>query len=406
MNPSELSAPTFLATSLGGLTAAATLAVVGLGAAADCSNRDIGFLVAVFIAFAGLAWLAGRHAVRRERAAGAKALENARAGRQGVLDEYGRMIQSASAEIDAQQRHSAEELARLTVLLREANAKLLASFTSLHDLSARQREITARIVGGGSTADGQGVEGFVAEATTTLESLVSATEHNARHGELLAGKVDSINTAVTAVGRVLGEIESIARQTNLLALNAAIEAARAGETGRGFAVVADEVRALSERTNHFSQEIRTQMSTVHELICAAEAAIGQSVSTDVSAARRSKEGFQHAVETVQRISATTAEQGNALAAIVVQIESHVADAVTTLQFQDIANQMIQHVRLRTDQAQQIVCGLGNAASPATDGGAATAQKERLGALVRSAREATRHNPTQAAQVTSGTVEMF
>jgi methyl-accepting chemotaxis protein len=408
VNRPRLSSQTLLGSAVAASFVFGMVTVAGLGAAVDCSPRDIGVAVAVFGGFIALLGAIAFHLLGRERHQAQARVEAAEAERDRAIDDYRTVVTSGTAELNSQYRESGQELGRLNALLREANQKLVAAFTRMHDLSGRQKGITDLIaVGGTGDSERSSVEGFVVEATATLEELVAATEQNARHGEVLVGKVDSINTAVSAVGRVLGEIESIARQTNLLALNAAIEAARAGETGRGFAVVADEVRALSERTNHFSQEIRTQMATVHELICAAETAIGETVSTDVNAARRSKDGFDRAVTAVQRINAATAEHGATLASIIGEIEEQVTYAVTTLQFQDLANQMIEHLSRRSEQAGRIVHGIESAAERRTyDHAGTVAVETRLAQLVESARDNTRHNPTSAVRIASGTVELF
>lgn len=408
LNRSRTSSQMLLGSVIVASIALGMVAFAGLGAAVDCSARDIGVAVAVFGSLMGVVGATAFHLLAREKAAAKADIDAANAERDAAISDYHALVTAGTAELDSQYRESGQELSRLNALLREANQKLVGAFTRLHDLSGRQKGITDMIAMGGSgDNERSSVEGFVTEATATLEELVSATEQNARHGEMLVGKVDSINTAVSAVGRVLGEIESIARQTNLLALNAAIEAARAGETGRGFAVVADEVRALSERTNHFSQEIRTQMSTVHDLICAAESAIGETVSTDVNAARRSKDGFDRAVTAVQRINAATAEHGAALAGIIAEIEEQVSFAVTTLQFQDLANQMIEHLARRSEQAGRIVHGIETAAEQRPrDHGESVAAGSRIAVLVEAARDVTRHNPTSATKIASGTVEVW
>jgi len=408
VNRVSTTAPVYLGAVAVAATAVGMIALAGLTAAANCSGRDIGLAVAIFAAVAAVIGYAAVRAVAAERANARRQTDALRDEARRVADAYRDLIASGTAELDTQQRQSGDELGRLGSLLRDANQKLVASFTRLHELSARQKALTDMIVvGGPGDNERSSLDGFVTEATATLEQLVDATEQNARHGELLVGKVDSINTAVSAVVRVLGEIESIARQTNLLALNAAIEAARAGETGRGFAVVADEVRALSERTNHFSQEIRTQMSTVHELICEAEAAIAESVSTDVNAAKRSKTGFDRAVTAVQKINAATTENGTALAGIIGEIEAQVGFAVTTLQFQDLASQIIGHLRTRAEQSGRIASGIG-AARVGVDGDGAVAPNEvaRIGHLIQAARDATRNNPVAVAQMSHGAIELF
>ncbi|MEE7494441.1 methyl-accepting chemotaxis protein [Methylobacterium oryzae CBMB20] len=84
-----------------------------------------------------------------------------------------------------------------------------------------------------------------------------AVEQARRTGQIVTGLSDQ----ATQIGEVLGLISGIAAQTNLLALNATIEAARAGEAGRGFAVVASEVKTLAAQTGRATDQIRHQIAS-------------------------------------------------------------------------------------------------------------------------------------------------
>ena len=391
--------------------------LVAIGQNAGWRGFDIGAAFAVLAALTtGLCWIGRREIGARQAAFDAKYHDLYRRFQQ-VARESGAVVSGCSGEFEYQFTQSQGELTRLKGLLDDAIGRLIGSFTTLDTLSKKQRELGLRITRGQSDAGGEelGIEKFVAETTRTLASFVDATMQNSRNASLLAEKIERINGAVSAVVRVLEEIEGISRQTNLLALNAAIEAARAGETGRGFAVVADEVRALSERTSHFSQQIRAEIETVHELIRETEGAIHELATQDVDFAMKSKSGFDGAMGSIQKVNAATARAVTDLTLIVDEIEQNVGVAVTSLQFQDISTQLIGHTRTRIEQGQRLLHGLAgvgvtlseaSSVAPEALPAAVPAETARFNVLLEQVRAVTHRNPAQQSAMNHGEVELF
>jgi methyl-accepting chemotaxis protein len=78
----------------------------------------------------------------------------------------------------------------------------------------------------------------VAEISQMMAKSQSATDSALAQTSAAGGFSQKLSDAASAMGGIVGLINTIAGQINLLALNATIESARAGEAGRGFAVVA------------------------------------------------------------------------------------------------------------------------------------------------------------------------
>ncbi|WP_321394897.1 methyl-accepting chemotaxis protein [Emcibacter sp.] len=105
-------------------------------------------------------------------------------------------------------------------------------------------------------------------AQTTMIEIADSVQH-------AASKVNDLSSASEDIGKIVKDIEVIAKQTNLLALNATIEAARAGEAGKGFAVVANEVKNLARQTADATETIRNRIDNLRGEMAAIVSAMSE-----------------------------------------------------------------------------------------------------------------------------------
>ncbi|HKO88287.1 MAG TPA: methyl-accepting chemotaxis protein [Burkholderiales bacterium] len=309
------------------------------------------------------------------------------------------------------------ELTQLESILSDAIAKLLGSFNSLHDHSVNQQNVAVAISRGELNKGSEAVslDRFITETSATLLSFVDGMIENGKTATTLAERMTTIRGQVDRILSVLREIEGISSQTNLLALNAAIEAARAGETGRGFAVVAEEVRSLSDRTKDFSSQIRTDIERMHISIQETERSINKMAERDMGEAVASKERVDATMGEVQRVNNTMSESVEELGRIAREVEANVNTAVTALQFQDLAGQLVGHARKRVIEIESSLAevtrlpqALAQAAGTGDVAGMAQAQAaiEQAQQSLHGIRTRTAKNPVKQAVVASGDIDLF
>ena len=271
-----------------------------------------------------------------------------------------RLMSGLKHSFNLQHTQANGELGQVSELICDAGEKLVASFTSLESHTRAQQMLALNLTGAQhdeATNKSIDFEAFIAEISKMLVVFVETTIDTSRVGMGLVGMMDDITASVKTIVGVLDEIESIAKQTNLLALNAAIEAARAGEAGRGFAVVADEVRSLSTRSTQFSSQIRGYMRLMHHSVIEAEQSVNGMASKDMRFALDSKLRVENMLGSVRAINQQMVSTVDQLNGIAKEVESEVRVTVTSLQFQDLATQLIVHVGDRigsmTDALEEI-----------------------------------------------------
>lgn len=306
-----------------------------------------------------------------------------------------------------------DEVGRVKDLIDGAIPALLSSFTEMTEQARAQQQLAFKISRGEvQTEQGRSVNfsQFVAETSKILEIFTENTVENSRVAMGLVEKMESIAHNVKGVSGILGEIEAISKQTNLLALNAAIEAARAGEAGRGFAVVADEVRNLSMRTGQFSQQIRDSIGNVDGAVSSAVSAIFALASQDMSFALQSRSQVENTMADIQAMNTEIAHTVEELGSIAGQVETSVANAVVSLQFQDMVTQVLAHVGKRMRELEQLnrqMLGICEKLSHEKGFGPSVVEELKdIQAIMGALQGTLQHNPVKQESMDSGEVELF
>ena len=100
------------------------------------------------------------------------------------------------------------------------------------------------------------------DAISTVKMLNGKAYQTKTASLKIVDEINSLNSDMKDIRKIVKVIVGIAEQTNLLSLNAAIEAARAGEAGRGFAVVAEEVKKLADQSKDASIMINNIINAI------------------------------------------------------------------------------------------------------------------------------------------------
>ena len=296
----------------------------------------LGATVAMAAAWLGAAWYSTR---TRPQAA--------------ELREQTRLLEELRGFINAEVHGSRTEIERTRELIRESVAKLGGSFEAVNRKSRQQSEVVTRIIDRTDGDEGIDVQKFALQASQKMEQLVEALEEVAGQSGTTVTHIDAMAEHLDGIFALLEDVKSIADQTNLLALNAAIEAARAGEAGRGFAVVADEVRNLSERSTAFNEQIRKLAHSSKDAIAKVRDTVTRMASRDLD---RSRGARAEAAAMLERVDGMNRGLGNGMREIADcgrAIDGSVAEAVRSLQFEDIATQALGAATVHLDRLGEI-----------------------------------------------------
>jgi methyl-accepting chemotaxis protein len=269
----------------------------------------------------------------------------------------GQVVAEVSGHTSRLLGETSDSITQAMEIVAQAVEAMTGSFHQMTDAGSRQEEYVLDIVNSlnslsanwQSSGDEQGQKAngsyreFAQQIDHLLQFVVQLIVESSHNSMRVLTMSNELYKHMGSADKLIDDIKVIAEQTNLLALNAAIEAARAGDAGRGFAVVAAEVRKLSQNSDSFSDEIRQVITSTRESVVKMRDFVGEAASKDMNIALESKAKVSVMLEGIEQFNETLNNDLESISGISVEMETAVSDAVRNLQFEDIVQQILQHV---------------------------------------------------------------
>lgn len=275
-----------------------------------------------------------------------------------ILKEFSSLQNQLFAGFNSQLLKIKAELGQIRGLLRDAVSKLAQSFTGLESQTSAQQELMLNLTNQ-SSAENEAEEAidferFVDKTAKILTYFIDNIVNSSKYSMKMVEKTQDIMETMSAILNDAWGVETIARQTKLLSSNAAIESSRAGEHGRSFAVVADEVRKLALQSTDLSERISRHVYEVKKILEEAEIVTRDLASRDMSFALKAQTDVSGTMEKIRALNKKILENMNEISMINKNVQSDVNRAVTALQFEDVAAQLLKNNTDRVERMEKML----------------------------------------------------
>ncbi len=289
-----------------------------------------------------------------------------------LIEEFYSLGNNLSAGLKGRFLKTRGELGQIQNLMRDAAEKLTHSFTGLESQTRAQQEILLSLTNQSSDgtdssdlsacehaqADTMDFEKFTSRTAEILVNFVDTIVNTSKYSIRLVEKMEDITMTMDAILRDVAGVETIAKQTKLLALNANIEASRAGEYGRCFAVVADEVRKLARHSTDLSERISGHVHEIQGSLQEVGGITKDLASKDMSFALKAKADLTDMMARIKVLNERMLECMREISRINTDIQSNVNSAVTSLQFEDLATQLVRRIVNHLDGIEKMLNSIG------------------------------------------------
>ena len=309
-------------------------------------------------------------------------------------------------------RDVGRELEQIRSLVADAVGTLDSSFGRLRTDTADQRalidDMLAALVGEDSGESGPEritISGFARSSAQLLGQFVDLTEAASEQSQEMVARIDEMSSQMDEMMTMLDDIGKIADQTKLLSLNATIESARAGEAGRGFAVVADEVRQLSDGSNQFSDQIQDRLEQMRSSMQRTRDAVHATASRDSETLLKGREDLDSMTEQIHELNAMLRGRAGQAAELSDRLGTSTADAIRSLQFEDIVRQVAEHAGERVEQLACLLEELTFHLS-STDPGSLAAARATIETRAEEVACNPRSSPAAQDSVDTGSIDLF